>query len=220
MDKKSNHEDVWPGMGELTRSDDDPEIGRPESPQPSSGGEDHDQGLEDPPIELRCSSRSRKPPTHFQPGWGSARAWKSDQVAALALTLEQGLQDEKPLKTEGQEPFMSDDWNEIISCLAEMDMELSLKRPRVDHALDVSLKAKTAHDPDSPSFTEAITGEYADEYWKAMDEEVRNLEKRGTWTMIPRKSIGTEYPQGPVLPGTWVLKCKRKVDYSFRKFKG
>ena len=86
--------------------------------------------------------------------------------------------------------------------------ELSTQQPCVSHLFDVALSAKAKDDPDSPSFHNAITGEYADEYWEAMDKEIEGLSKRNTWTCIPRSSIGKEYPKGPVLPSTWALKIK------------
>ena len=115
--------------------------------------------------------------------------------------------------------FSQSDWDEIYGYLADMNLELAIQQPCVSHALDVAFPAKTNNDPDSPMFQEAITGEYENEYWEAMDKEIAGLDKRNTWTSIPRSSIGKEYPKGPVLPSTWALKIKRKVDFSFRKFK-
>ena len=71
--------------------------------------------------------------------------------------------------------FLQSDWNEIYSCLADMDLELATHQPCVRHALDVAFPAKIKNDPDSPSFQEAITGEFEDEYWKAMDQEIAGL---------------------------------------------
>ena len=115
--------------------------------------------------------------------------------------------------------FNDDDWDEIYSCLVDIDMELMTKGPCVSHAHDVSFSAKAKNDPDSPMFHEAITGEHADDYWIVMDKEIKGLGKRNTWTCIPRSLIGKDHPQGPVLPSTWALKVKHKVDFSFRTFK-
>ena len=66
--------------------------------------------------------------------------------------------------------FTQSDWSEINSYLADMDLELATHQPCVSHALDIAFPAKVKNDPDSPTFHEAITGEYEDEYWQAMDK--------------------------------------------------
>ena len=50
-----------------------------------------------------------------------------------------------------------------------------------------------------------------------MKQEIKELEKHNTWTVIKRSEI----PQGKnVIPGTWALKIKRYPDGRLRKFKG
>ena len=58
--------------------------------------------------------------------------------------------------------FSQSDWNDIYSCLADIDLELATCQPCVSHALDIAFPAKVKNDPDSPTFQEAITGEYED----------------------------------------------------------
>ena len=49
-----------------------------------------------------------------------------------------------------------------------------------------------------------------------MKQEIKELEKHNTWTVIKR----SEAPQGKnVIPGTWALKIKRFPDGRLRKFK-
>ena len=86
--------------------------------------------------------------------------------------------------------------------MTDIDLELATHQPCISHALDVAFPAKIKNDPDSPTFHEAITGEYEYEYWEAMDKEIAGLGKRNTWTCIPRSLIGKDYPKGPVLPST------------------
>ena len=72
-------------------------------------------------------------------------------------------------------------------------------------------------DPDNPTLREARMSEHADEFGKAMGEEIAALERGNTWTPMLRSSL----PSGAnVLPGTWALKIKRFPDGSVRKFKG
>jgi hypothetical protein len=77
------------------------------------------------------------------------------------------------------------------------------------------------HDPDSPSFHEAMHGPDSEHYINAMKTEIAQLLKQKTWERIPRASV----PNGPdgksrrVLKGTWVFKLKRLPDGSPLKHK-
>ena len=48
-----------------------------------------------------------------------------------------------------------------------------------------------------------------------MDDEIQSLMRRKTWDIVSRKSVADHN----VLPGTWSFKCKRKPDWTIRKFK-
>ena len=65
-----------------------------------------------------------------------------------------------------------------------------------------------SHDPDTPTYMEALSGENSEEYFKAMDDEIQSLMKRDTWEIVSRKSVSDHN----IIPGTWSLKCKRKSD--------
>ena len=54
-----------------------------------------------------------------------------------------------------------------------------------------------------------------DEYFKAKDDEIKSLMRRDTWEIVSKKSVADHN----MLSGTWSLKCKRKSDYTMRKFK-
>ena len=60
------------------------------------------------------------------------------------------------------------------------------------------------HDPDTPTYMEALSGENLEEYFKAMDDEIQSLTRRETWEIVLRKSVADH----SVLPGTWSFKCK------------
>ena len=62
---------------------------------------------------------------------------------------------------------------------------------------------------------EALSGEYADEYYKDMDYEFDSLIIRYTWEIVSRKSV--DYHN--FIPGTWYLKCKTKAYWTISKFK-
>ena len=64
-------------------------------------------------------------------------------------------------------------------------------------------------------YMEALSGENAEEYFKAMDDEIQILMRMETREIVLRKSVA----DNNVLPGTWYFKCKRKYDWTIRKFK-
>ena len=65
-----------------------------------------------------------------------------------------------------------------------------------------------SHDPDTPTYMEALSGENLEEYFKAIDDEIQSLTRRDTWEIVLRKSIDDHN----VISGTWSFKCKRKSD--------
>ena len=70
-----------------------------------------------------------------------------------------------------------------------------------------ALKTKS-HDPDTPTYMEALSGKNSEEYFKEMDDEIQSLTRRDTWDIVLRNSVADHN----VIPGTWSFKCKRKSD--------
>ncbi|KAI2489575.1 hypothetical protein MHU86_25021 [Fragilaria crotonensis] len=67
--------------------------------------------------------------------------------------------------------------------------------------------AKTpGSDPDMPTFHQAVNGEHAEEWIRAMQLEVETLVQQRTWTMVPRTA------KINVLKSTWAFKLKRLPD--------
>ena len=54
------------------------------------------------------------------------------------------------------------------------------------------------HDPDTPTYMEALSGKNPEEYFKAMDDEIQSLTRRELWEIVLRKSVADHN----VLPGT------------------
>eukprot|EP00957_Ditylum_brightwellii_P036491 2763790-Ditylum_brightwellii.AAC.1 len=52
--------------------------------------------------------------------------------------------------------------------------------------IDVVVLAAAKSDPDAPSFKKALSGDHAAEFKEAMAKEVNALQKRITWTLIPK----------------------------------
>ena len=82
-------------------------------------------------------------------------------------------------------------------------------------------KHKQTTNPDLPSYHEALTGPYSQEYEKAMITEITQLIKQNTWTSMPRSSVplGPDSRRRPILKGTWAFKLKRHPDGTPYKFK-
>ena len=59
-----------------------------------------------------------------------------------------------------------------------------------------------SHDTDTPTYTEELSGENLEEYFKAMDDEIQSLMRRNTWEIFSRKSVDDHN----VLPGSWSFK--------------
>ena len=64
-------------------------------------------------------------------------------------------------------------------------------------------------------YMEALSGKNADEYHKAMYDEIQSLMIKYTWDIVSSKSVADQN----VLSRTWYFKCKRKPDWTIRKFK-
>ena len=74
--------------------------------------------------------------------------------------------------------------------------------------------AKTqGSDPDCPTFHQAMNGEHAEEYIKAMQMEITTLVQQRTWISDPRTS------KLNVLKSTWAFKLKRLPDGTPYRFK-
>ena len=48
-----------------------------------------------------------------------------------------------------------------------------------------------------------------------MDDKIKSLMIRNTWEVVSSKSVANH----SVIPGKWSYKCKRKPDWTIRKFK-
>ena len=147
---------------------------------------------------LRRSSRTRARPVPYQSDFASARQWKNNEVLYLAQTM-------------ANLTISISSQTKLNSLLTDIDAETT-----ATNYSPASYAAKPKHDPDTPSYVEAMSGEQSEDYWRAMQEEISALVKRNTWEILPRSQcpIGTN-----VVPGTWAFRCKRRPDGSFRKFK-
>ena len=94
-------------------------------------------------------------------------------------------------------------------------IEVSYKDDTIEDMRPDCLSAKLRkHDPDQPSFGQAMSGEENEEYWKACEAEYDMLEnKMEAWEVVDRDGTMN------ILPGTWAPRKKRRPDGTVSKFK-
>jgi hypothetical protein len=107
------------------------------------------------------------------------------------------------------------DYRYLVALLTSVDtLGLEGVHPAIAQ-FPAALKA-AAKDPDSPSFQEAMTGPYREEFLEAMRTEINELEAHNCWDVIAASNL----PEGAkVLPTMWVFKIKRFPDGRVRRFK-
>ena len=72
-----------------------------------------------------------------------------------------------------------------------------------------------SHGTDTTTHMKALSGENTEEYFKATYDEINSIIRRDIWEIVLRESIADQN----VLLGTCSLKCKKKPDWTIRKFK-
>ena len=65
--------------------------------------------------------------------------------------------------------------DDILSLLAEWDVEDFMDTPLTFHMMESYVLKTQSHDPDNPTYMEALSGENSEEYFKAMDDEIQSL---------------------------------------------
>ena len=90
------------------------------------------------------------------------------------------------------------DTDDILSLLSEWDAEDFMDTPSTFHMREYYALKSQSHDPDTPTYMEALPGENSEEYFKSIDDEIQSLMGRYTWDIVSRKSVAYHN----VLPGT------------------
>jgi hypothetical protein len=96
------------------------------------------------------------------------------------------------------------DYRYIVALLTSVDtLGLEGVHPAIAQ-FPAALKA-SKKDPDSPSFQEAMTGPYREQFLEAMRTKVNELESHQCWDVV----AATNVPEGAkILPTMWVFKIK------------
>ena len=59
--------------------------------------------------------------------------------------------------------------------------------PSTFHMRESYALKNQGHDPDIPTYMEALSGENSEEYFKAMDDKIQSFMIRGKWGIVSRK---------------------------------
>ena len=73
------------------------------------------------------------------------------------------------------------DTYDVLLLLDEWYAEDCIDTPSTFHMRECYVINSLSHDPDTPTYIEALSGENAEEYFKAVDDEIRSLMRRDTW---------------------------------------
>ena len=71
--------------------------------------------------------------------------------------------------------------------------------PSTFHTRESYVLKTQSHDPDTPTYMEALSGESSEEYSKAMNYDSQSFMKRDTWEIVSVNSVVDHN----VLPGPW-----------------
>ena len=111
-------------------------------------------------VHVRRSECIRNYPQRYNPGFGDAREWNNDTVASIVYMIQ-------------DRDFDSNvDTDDILSLLAEWDTEDCMDTTSTFHMRESYALKTQSHDPDTPTYMEALSGENLEEYFKAMDDEI------------------------------------------------
>ncbi len=180
-------------------------VQQPQQPQPPPAPPDQPSTTPTPPSSIsspRRSTRVRKPPDRLEID-PSQKSYAKSLFAAVVHNLVNS-------KTSNY------DYNYLYALLLDPDLGLM---DNMSHELLTAcpklLKSK-GNDPDLPTFQQAMTGSYRQEFLDAMQVEIKELEAHNTWIVVKM----SEVPKSAnILPCTWVFRIKRYPDGRLRKFK-
>ena len=111
----------------------------------------------------------QKYPQWYNPWFGASREWQNDVVASIVYMIQHVYIN------------INVDKNDIISLLAGQDSEDCMDTPSTFNIRDSYVFKSQSHNPDTPTYMEASSGENMEEYVKAIDNEIQNLMRSDTW---------------------------------------
>ena len=97
-------------------------------------------------VHVRRSERIRNSPQRYKPGFGAAREWKNDAVASIVYMIQ-----DRDLNS-------NIDTDDILSLLAKWDAEDCMDAPSTFNMRESYALKTQSHDPDTPTYMEALSG--------------------------------------------------------------
>ena len=71
------------------------------------------------------------------------------------------------------------DTDDILLLLAEWDAEDCMYTPSTFHIRESYALKTQIHDPDTPTYMEALSGENSEEYFNSTDDEIHRIMRKG-----------------------------------------
>ena len=119
-------------------------------------------------VHVSHSKSIRKSPQRYNPVFGVAIDWNNVYVASIVYMIQYGY------------PNSNVDTDDILSLLAEWDAEYCMDKPSKFHMRESYVIKSQSHDPDTPTYMEALSRKILEEYFKAMDDEIKSIMRRDT----------------------------------------
>ena len=102
-------------------------------------------------VDVRSSERIRNSQQRYNPGFEAPREWNNDAVASIVYMIED------------RDINSNVDTDDILLLLAEWDAEYCMDTPSTFHMREYYALNNQSHDPDTPTYMEALSGENPEE---------------------------------------------------------
>ena len=123
-------------------------------------------------VHVRRSERIRNPLQRYNPKFGANREWNNDAVSSIVYM------------TQDRDLNSNVDTDYMLLLLDGWDTEDCMDKPSTFNTKEYYVLKYQSHDPDTPTYMEALSGENLEEYFKAMDDEIQILTRRDTWDIV------------------------------------
>ena len=98
-------------------------------------------------VDMRSFERIRNSQQRYNPGFEAPREWNNDAVASIVYMIQ-----DRDLNS-------NVDMDDILSLLAEWDTEYCMDTPSTFYMRESYAIKTQIHDPDTPTYMEALSGE-------------------------------------------------------------
>ena len=101
-------------------------------------------------VHVSRSKRIRNSPQRYNPGFGAAREWKNDVVASIVYMIQY------------RDLNSYVDTDDILSLMDDWDAEDCMDTQSMFHMRESYVIKTQSHDPDTPTYMEALSGKNSD----------------------------------------------------------